>query len=82
MKYVMSWTDALAYHHDLPFIPLHCTYISFTSSPQFTSLDFTAFLDDFPPTPCMSQSKQLSLPTFVSTEGQDCREGTGKYGGG
>jgi hypothetical protein len=40
MKYVMSWTDASTFHHDLPFIPLHYTYVPFTSSPQFTSLHF------------------------------------------
>jgi hypothetical protein len=49
MKYVMSWTDAHTFHHDLPFIPLHYTYAPFTSSPQFTSipfpsLHFTSFL--------------------------------------
>jgi hypothetical protein len=41
MKYVMSWTDAPTFHHDLPFIPLHYTYVPFTSSPQLTSLHFT-----------------------------------------
>jgi hypothetical protein len=55
MKYLMSWTYPLTFHYDLPFIPLHYTYASFTSSPQctslhftslhFTSLHFTAFLD-------------------------------------
>jgi hypothetical protein len=38
----MSWTDALTFHHDLPFIPLHDTYVPFTSSPQFTSLHLTS----------------------------------------
>jgi hypothetical protein len=38
MKYVMSWTDALTFHRDFPFIPLHYSYTPFTSSPQFTSL--------------------------------------------
>jgi hypothetical protein len=42
MKYVMSWTDALTFHHVLPFIPLHDTYVPFTSSPNFTSLHFTS----------------------------------------
>jgi hypothetical protein len=40
MNYVMSWTDPLTFHHDLDFIPLHYTYVPFTSSPQFTSLHF------------------------------------------
>jgi hypothetical protein len=26
MKYVMSWTDALTFHHDLPYIPPLYTY--------------------------------------------------------
>jgi hypothetical protein len=38
MEYVMSWSDALIFHHDLPFIPLHYTFVPFTSSPKFTSL--------------------------------------------
>jgi hypothetical protein len=42
MEYVMSCSDALTFHHDLPFIPLHYTYVTFTSSPQFTSLHFTS----------------------------------------
>jgi hypothetical protein len=42
MEYVMSWTDALAFNHDLPFIPLHYTYVHFTYWPQFTSLHFTS----------------------------------------
>jgi hypothetical protein len=29
MSYITSWTDALAFHHDLPFIPLHYTYVTF-----------------------------------------------------
>jgi hypothetical protein len=40
MKCLMSWTDALTFHHDLPFIPFHRTYAPFTSSPQFISLHF------------------------------------------
>jgi hypothetical protein len=36
IKHVMSWTDALTFHHDLPIIPLHYTYVPFISSPQFT----------------------------------------------
>jgi hypothetical protein len=43
MKYVMSWTDAPTFQHDLPFIPLPYTYVPFTSLQQFTSLHFTAF---------------------------------------
>jgi hypothetical protein len=53
----MSGTDALTFHHDLPFIPLHFFYVPFTSSLHFTSLHltslpfhFTAFFDDFPHT--------------------------------
>jgi hypothetical protein len=42
MKYVMSWIDALTFHNDLPFIPLHYTYVPFTSSPQFTSPNLTS----------------------------------------
>jgi hypothetical protein len=38
IEYVMSWTDAPTFHHDLPCIPRHNTYTPFTSSPQFTSL--------------------------------------------
>jgi hypothetical protein len=60
MKYVMSWTDALIFHHDLPFIPLLYTYAPFTSSPQFTSLHFTSlhcaslhFIFDDSPTPSL-----------------------------
>jgi hypothetical protein len=34
----MSSSDAPTFHHDLPFIPLHYTYVPFTSSPQFTTL--------------------------------------------
>jgi hypothetical protein len=41
MKYVMSWTEALIFHHDLPFIPLHYTSLPFTYSPQFTSRHLT-----------------------------------------
>jgi hypothetical protein len=48
MKYVIC--DAAIFHHDLPFIPHHYTYAPFTSSPQFTSFHFIAFLDDFPHT--------------------------------
>jgi hypothetical protein len=44
MQYVMSWTDVLTFYHDLLFIPIHYTYVPFTSSPQFTSfhLHFTS----------------------------------------
>jgi hypothetical protein len=40
MEYIMSCYDAPTFHHDLPFIPLHYTYVPFTSSSQFTSLHF------------------------------------------
>jgi hypothetical protein len=40
MKYVMSWTDAPTFHHDLPFVPPHYTYAPFTSVPQFISIHF------------------------------------------
>jgi hypothetical protein len=50
MKYLMSFTDAVTLHHDHPFIPPHRTYAPFTSSPQITSLHFTAYLDNFPHT--------------------------------
>jgi hypothetical protein len=42
MKYLMLWSDALTFHHDLPFIPLHYIYAPFTSSSQFTSLYLTS----------------------------------------
>jgi hypothetical protein len=42
MVHLMSWTDALTFHHDHPFIPLHYTDTHFTSSPQITSLHFTS----------------------------------------
>jgi hypothetical protein len=40
MKYILSGTVALALalHHDLPFPPLYCYFIAFTSTPQFTPL--------------------------------------------
>jgi hypothetical protein len=38
MKYVISLSDTLTLHRDLPFIPLHYTYLLFTS--HFTSLPF------------------------------------------
>jgi hypothetical protein len=52
MEYVMSCSDASAFHHELPFTPLHYIYVPFTSSPHFTSLHstplhFAAFSDDF-----------------------------------
>jgi hypothetical protein len=37
MKCVLSRTVALAYHHGLLFTPLRYTYVTLTSSPQFTS---------------------------------------------
>jgi hypothetical protein len=57
MNYVTAWTDALAFHRDLPFSPLHYTYVTFTSPPRLTSLHLTSlhftslhFFDDFHPT--------------------------------
>jgi hypothetical protein len=38
MKYVLSGTFALALQNDLPFIPLHYSFIAFTSTPQFIPL--------------------------------------------
>jgi hypothetical protein len=43
MKYASSGTVALAIHHDLPFIPLHCHFITFTSTPKFTLLQLASF---------------------------------------
>jgi hypothetical protein len=42
-----TFTVVLAFHHDLFFTPLGYTYITFTSSPQFTSLYLTSlyFID-------------------------------------
>jgi hypothetical protein len=42
MKYVLSGTVALVFHNDLSFIILHYTYVTLTSSPQFTSLQLTS----------------------------------------
>jgi hypothetical protein len=42
MNYITAWTDALTFHRDLPFIPLHCTYVTFTSPPRLTSLHLTS----------------------------------------
>jgi hypothetical protein len=44
MNYLMSLIDVRKFHHDLPCIPLHYTYAT------FTSLHFTSFLDDSPHT--------------------------------
>jgi hypothetical protein len=38
MEYIMSCSNEPTFHHDLPFISLHYTYVPFKSSPQ----DFTA----------------------------------------
>jgi hypothetical protein len=57
---IPEFTESNAtFHHDLPFIPLHYTYVPLISSPQFASLHFSSlpftslhlivFLDDFPP---------------------------------
>jgi hypothetical protein len=40
---VLFGTVALEFHHNLPFIPLHYSYIDVTSSPQLTSLYLTLF---------------------------------------
>jgi hypothetical protein len=44
MKYALSGTVALALHHDFSLISLHCNFIAFTSTPQFTPnyLHFTS----------------------------------------
>ena len=30
MNHINSWTDALTFHQDFPFTPLHYTYVAFT----------------------------------------------------
>jgi hypothetical protein len=39
---VLSRTVALIFHNDLPIIALHCMYVIFLSSPNFTSLYLTS----------------------------------------
>jgi hypothetical protein len=52
MNYVLSWTVTFTFHHDFPFIQLHYTYVTFISSPCFTSsslllVTFRFFLQNF-----------------------------------
>jgi hypothetical protein len=50
IKYVMSRTDVLTFHHELPFIPFHHTYAPFhilaTVYVPSPPLHFTSYLDD------------------------------------
>jgi hypothetical protein len=41
-KYVLSLTVALAFRHDIPFIPLHYIFVTLASSPHHSSLPFTS----------------------------------------
>jgi hypothetical protein len=57
----MLWTDALTFHHDLPFIPLHYTCVPFTASTQLTSLHLTSLHCIFYDFPHTFTSRFLSL---------------------
>jgi hypothetical protein len=64
MKYVMSWTDAPTFHHDLPFIPLHHTYDP--SYPRHNLLPFTSL--SLTSLHCSEEKKQEEQTELKETE--------------